>query len=35
MKEITSNNEHHDNMIGVNPSDVAPNTSKAYEADIL
>jgi hypothetical protein len=36
MKEITSNNEHHDNMIGVvNPSNVAPNTLKADEADIL
>ena len=35
MKEITSNNEHHD-MIGVvNPYNVAPNTSKADEADIL
>jgi hypothetical protein len=35
MKEITSNNEHQ-YMIGVvNPSNVAPNISKADEADIL
>jgi hypothetical protein len=34
-KEKTSNNEHHDIVEVVNPSNVSPNTPKADEADIL